>query len=132
MKEALGALLVGLVLGVSVPWLRTAFEAQPSEKDQPRKPVERRTYGQGFVKLDHPRQVSAGIVSANPQPMQLAAEVEAYGRVLDPMPLTTLCSRSTRPKRHSTHPPKSMRAPRPCSPITRTPQRALWNPLWPR
>ena len=90
MKEALGALLVGLVLGVSVPWLRTAFEAQPSEKDQPRKPVERRTNGQGFVKLDHPRQVSAGIVSANPQPMQLAAEVEAYGRVLDPTPLTTL------------------------------------------
>ena len=90
MKEALGALLVGLVLGVSVPWLRTAFEAQPSEKDQPRKPVERRTNGQGFVKLDHPRQVSAGIVSANPQPMQLAAELEAYGRVLDPMPLTTL------------------------------------------
>jgi len=48
MKEALGALLVGLVLGVSVPWLfsgRTAFKAQPSEKDQPRKPVERRTNG---------------------------------------------------------------------------------------
>jgi predicted RNA-binding Zn ribbon-like protein len=93
MKEALGALLVGLVLGVSVPWLfsgRTAFKAQPSEKDQPRKPVERPTNGQGFVKLDHPRQVSAGIVSANPQPMQLAAEVKAYGRVLDPMPLTNL------------------------------------------
>ncbi len=47
MKEALGALLVGLVLGVSVPWLsgRTVFKAQPSEKDQPRKPVERRTNG---------------------------------------------------------------------------------------
>ena len=90
MREALGALLLGLVLGVSVPWLRTAFEAQPSEKHQPRKPVERRTNGQGFVKLNHARQVSAGIVSANPQPMQLAAEVEAYGRVLDPTPLATL------------------------------------------
>ena len=36
MKEALGALLVGLVLGVSVPWLRTAFEARPCEKKPPR------------------------------------------------------------------------------------------------
>ena len=84
------ALLLGLVLGVSVPWLRTVFEAQPSEKDQPWKPVERRTNGQGFVKLNHARQVSVGIVSANPQPMQLPAEVEAYGRVLDPTPLATL------------------------------------------
>jgi len=93
MKEAIGALLVGLVLGVSVPWFfsgRTAFKAQPSEKDQPGTPIVRRTNDEGFVKLDYRRQVSAGIVSANPQSMRIPAEVKAYGRMLDPMPLTTL------------------------------------------
>ncbi|MGH8865258.1 MAG: efflux RND transporter periplasmic adaptor subunit, partial [Burkholderiales bacterium] len=34
--------------------------------------------------------VSAGIVTANPQSMQVPSEVQGYGRVLDPTPLATL------------------------------------------
>jgi exonuclease VII small subunit len=42
------------------------------------------------VKLDRARQISAGIVIANLQAMQLPPEVKGYGRVLDPTPLAAL------------------------------------------
>lgn len=90
MKKAIVALMAGLALGASATWLLSrhgAENATPSEKHKPETHVERVTYGERVVKLDRPRQISAGIVTANPQAMGLPPELKGYGRVLDPTPL---------------------------------------------
>lgn len=89
-KTTIVALMAGLALGASVTWLFSrhgAEEAPPADKSEAH--VEQGTNGR-VVKLDHARQVSAGIVTENPQSMQVPSEVQGYGRVLDPTPLATL------------------------------------------
>ncbi|MGH8582723.1 MAG: hypothetical protein ACREWG_08005, partial [Gammaproteobacteria bacterium] len=70
MKTTIVALMAGLALGTSATWLFSrhgAEEAPPADKSEVH--VEQGTNGERPVKLDHARQVSAGIVTANPQIM---------------------------------------------------------------
>ncbi|MGH9651339.1 MAG: hypothetical protein ACRD3I_12825, partial [Terriglobales bacterium] len=93
MNKAIVALMAGLALGAGVTWLLSRYGAEnatPLEKHKPETHVERGTNGERVVKLNRARQVSAGIVTANPQAMGLPPEVKGYGRVLDPTPLATL------------------------------------------
>jgi hypothetical protein len=92
-KKTIVALIVGLALGAGVTWLLSrhgAEEAPPAEKHKSETHVEHGTNDEHLVKLDRARQVSAGIVTANPQAMGLSPEVKGYGRVLDPTPLAAL------------------------------------------
>ncbi|MGH8581790.1 MAG: efflux RND transporter periplasmic adaptor subunit [Gammaproteobacteria bacterium] len=85
------ALMAGLALGASVTWWFSrhgAEEAPPADESEAQ--VEHGTNGERLVKLDHARQISVGIVTANPQSMQVPSEVQGYGRVLDPTPLATV------------------------------------------
>lgn len=92
-KTTIVALMAGLALGASVTWLFSrhgAEETPPADKHESEAHVEHGTNGERLVKLDHARQVSAGILTANPRIMQVPSEVQGYGRVLDPTPLATL------------------------------------------
>ena len=135
MKKAIAALMAGLALGAGVTWLLSrhgAENATPSEKHKPETHVVRGTNGERVVKLGRPRQVSAGIVTANPQSMGLPPEVKVMVACWTQRRSRHCCSISNRPKPRSMLPPESMSAPGFCSRRTKTPRRALWNPPKPR
>jgi hypothetical protein len=86
MKKSLLVLLLGILVGaLAVWWLRPAGgSAEPVERKSDAAPA---TAERGALTLTAERIAAAGLTVASPTAVTLPAQVEAFGRVLDPAPL---------------------------------------------
>ena len=93
MKKIVLGLIIGLVAGFAVAsWIRRAPPAAAKSDSTAESAVEAKPDEKAAnpLRLAPAKRQAAGIVVAKPQAVELAPEVEAFGRVLDPTPFVAL------------------------------------------
>jgi hypothetical protein len=88
MKKLIAGLLVGLVLGAAGAWF--ALREQEHGAEHAERDAEAAKPAANPLQLTAEKRTAAGIVLGEPKRVELAPEVKAYGRVLDPSPLIAL------------------------------------------
>lgn len=102
MNKTFLGILLGLALGGGAMWFyqqkHAGHEAKPEEKKEEKKEesfVHHGTNGETFLKLDKETQTRMGLKIAPLAAATLKPEVKAFGRVLDPTPLSALIIEAT-------------------------------------
>ena len=88
MTKILVGVLAGLVVGAVVTWTIVKHDEAGDEAARNEATQARHDDGRAFVKLDSEGQRHAGLETAPLEAAALKPEVKAYGRVVDPAPLS--------------------------------------------
>ena len=103
MKNIILGIILGVILGGAAVWIyhQHAGPEGKEEKKEEKKEVSylrHGTNGETFLQIDKEAQARMGLKTAALSPAQLQPEVQGFGRVLDPSPLSGLIIESASAK----------------------------------